>query len=517
MKHVWTVAVLFVVFFAGVVASPHAVLADTDVPEPGKVGVGHKHLMDPDLKGIQSRTLFPGEAQPWEGVNGPGPVVNREVLGYLPYWQMDKEILHWEYLTLLAWFSVNMNSLGDAIDLNGWGSASTEALVEEAHAHGVRVLVTVTNFSKAEIGTLLQSPTARQNAIDTCLELIATHNADGVNIDFEFVPASAKAEFVTFMADLKAAVTQAQPNGQDGHVSLAGPAVDWGGAYDYDQLLEVSDGIMVMAYGYHWSGGDPGPISPLQGGGKWAENKSSIAWTIDDYLTWGGEENRHRIFIGLPWYGREWRVANSGVPGVSLGDSNALTFSKAKKEAQAQGKQYDTDSMTAFYHITRDEDLWQVWYDDGPSFEAKIAYVVAKDLGGIGIWALGYDGGHEDLWTAIGNTLVQDTPVPPVEGDVAGGDEAEMGGAEAEMGDEDAGTHGAELQGESDAGGGVEVVGIDGYRLPRTSRPGQTTSMTTLESGGCSANRPTPPTSGGFIWGMTMLMLAFFGRRLRPV
>ena len=252
------------------------VRADTDLPTEPAWSLGHKHLVDPAKRGIQQRTLFPKEALPVQKMEGPGPVVDREVIGYLPYWEMDYQFKHWQYLTILAWFAVEMNSNGDPTSYHGWGGNDTESLVEEAHAHGVKVVVTITNFNNDQIGTLLKSPAKRQNAIDTCLELMAVHQADGINIDFEFVPSSAKEEFVTFMADLKDAVAAVQPNGHDGHVSLAGPAVDWSGAYDYDQLLIHSDGIMVMAYGYHYSGSDPGPVAPLYGGGKWPQGKLSL-------------------------------------------------------------------------------------------------------------------------------------------------------------------------------------------------------------------------------------------------
>ena len=356
MKHVISQWLGLLCLVASVcILAPSAAIADTELPDDSMASIGHKDLLDPSLKGIKKRALWKTEAMPFEEVTSPGPIVDREVIGYLPYWEMDYEFKHWEYLTILAWFAIDMDSNGDAESYHGWGGASTESLVEEAHAHGVKVVVTITNFNNGEIETLLKSPNKRQNAIDTCLELMAVHQADGINIDFEFVPKSVREEFVTFMADLKDAVAGVQPNGHEGHVSLAGPAVDWNGAYDYDQLLIHSDGIMVMAYGYHWSGGDPGPVAPLYGGGKWPDGKNSVAWTIDDYLKWGGEENRHRVYIGLPWYGRKWTVANAAVPGKSLGQSKAVVFTTAKKQAAQQGKQYDSDSKTAYYHINQDD------------------------------------------------------------------------------------------------------------------------------------------------------------------
>jgi spore germination protein YaaH len=499
------------------------VRADSDAPVSFLRSVGHQDLIDPADKGIRQRPLFPAEAAPVEAASAPGPVVNREVIGYLPYWEMDYEIKHWQYLTILAWFAVGMDSNGDPTDYHGWGGPSTESLVNEAHAHGVKVIVTITNFSNGEIGTLLKSPAKRQNAIDTCLELIAVHQVDGVNIDFEFVPASAKSDFVTFMADLKDAVTAVQPNGSDGHVSLAGPSVDWDGAYDYDQLLVHSDGIMVMAYGYHWGGGNPGPVAPLHGGGKWPDGKNSIAWTIDDYLKWGGEANRHRIYIGLPWYGREWTVANAGVPGTSLGDSKAVIFATAKKQAAQEGKQYDNDTETAYYHINHDSSLWQVWFDDGQGFDAKVAYIVDNDLGGLGIWALGYDGGHDDLWDGIANNMVGDVPGPGPEADPSPESDPELSGEDvfesditqeevietSDAGpDEDVDASGQEVDG--------TVVDLGPSTPPSAKKPQENTQLATGTTSDKGCGISPQPSSPIWVFFTLFFLFAMARSRFRP-
>ncbi|MGB0589159.1 MAG: glycosyl hydrolase family 18 protein [Myxococcota bacterium] len=338
--------------------------------------------------------------------------LDRMVYGYLPYWEMGYEVPHWNLLEVLAWFAVGIDASGEVKDWNGWGGAATEALVEEAHANQTLVTVTITLFDNAEIDALLSSESSRAQAIQTCLDVMAIHGADGVNIDFEFVPSSSHASFVTFMAALKLAVAEVQPNGGEGHVTLAGPAVDWTGGYDYDQLLAVTDGIMVMGYGYHYGGGDPGPNAPLFGGGIWGPY--SVAWTIADYIDQGAEPYLERIFFGLPWYGRSWPVATTEVPGTALSGGKAIWFDVAVSEAALYGATYDTDSHTPYYHKEVDGTLWQVWYDDVASFREKLAYIDAQGLGGIGLWALGYEGGEGGYWQAIADqfttTMEQQAP-----------------------------------------------------------------------------------------------------------
>ena len=383
-----------------------------DDPEPLGHGAleAEQRLLPPESFGGAAPVLAVPAHAP-----GLGPTVRRDVLGYLPYWSYSSGKpyvpLRWDLLTILAWFSVALDADGSVGDYNGWTSATAASIVADAHAHGVKVLVTVTNFDSGDIATIVGTADRRQVAIQTCIDLMHAQDADGVNIDFEFVPKSAKANFVTFMAELKSAVRAEAPNGGDGHVSLAGPAIDWSGAYDYDQLLAQTDGIMVMAYGYHWTRSDPGPLSPLFTGDLWSGK--SVAWTIDDYLTFGKAENRGRIIIGLPWYGRSWSVATQAIPGTALGNGTTKTYKSAESEANANGKGWEPVSLSTYYHSGSGASLRQVWYDDGRSFGDKVAYVDERDLGGIGIWALGYEGASSDLWDAIDDALGGQLPTEP--------------------------------------------------------------------------------------------------------
>jgi len=499
-------------------APPERPEATTAGPEP----LGHKDLVEEqkrlprsDLGGLDALVARP----PLHLLAvGDRPVVKRDVLGYLPYWSYTANApyvpLRWDLLTILAWFSVNVDGTGKITDRNGWGGATTAAIVQDAHAHGVLVIVTVTNFTGSQIASIVNSATNRQRAIESCLELMDAHGADGINIDFEFVPKAARDGFVTFMTELTDAVRAVAPNGGPGHVSLAGPAIDWSGAYDYDVLLENTDGIMVMAYGYHWTkSATPGPSSPLYAGDVWSSR--SVSWTIDDYLTYGGSENRGNIIIGLPWYGRSWKVASTDIPGDALSDGATRTFKVAEPEARTLGKGWEDVSKSTYYHKSAGGELSQVWYDDGRSFEEKVAYIDEMDLGGVGIWALGYEGSYPDLWNAIANVLV--TPVGP---DPEPGPETSEPTPEVVESVEpvesapEAGPEAAELGPEPTPEPSPEVVVVpdeDPIREPDSERPGTPyanplTPQRSLQSrmvssdGGCASGDPSVLALIAFGW-----------------
>lgn len=211
------------------------------------VGVHQRHMTefghDAPARGVHRGQLPPVT---------PGPDLT--VYGYQAYWDDDLNAVPWDDISHIALFAAEASSSGTLSGTSRWDDAA--AAVAMAEPYGVKVHLCVTNFSPSELDTLLSSATARNNLISELQGWVASTGAHGVNIDFEGLPVSVKAEMVTFTRDLAAAVPE---------VVLAGPAVDWSGAWDYSDLTQHAD-IFIMGYGYHWSGGSPGPVDPLYSG-----------------------------------------------------------------------------------------------------------------------------------------------------------------------------------------------------------------------------------------------------------
>lgn len=343
-------------------------------------------------------TGYPMDLVPRSDLRDPSHVV----FGYHPYWNGTAwENYPYDILSHLAWFGLNMNNSGDITNDHGW---PVNGLVNLAHSRGVKVIVTVTNFDNAGIGTLLGSAATRQNAINNLISEVSLGNADGVNIDFEFVPSSARTNFNTFIHDLTQAFHDQIPGSE---VSIAMPSVDWSNAYDYDYLSDNCDGLMIMAYGYYWSGSSrAGPISPLNGDfSSWY-----ISRTIQDYLTKTGDDGS-QLILGLPWYGRDWQVTSTAVnaPVVENTTGATILYPAAEANAQSYNKQYHTGVATAWYNYNNGVQH-QVWYDDSTSLATKYQYAVDQDIKGVGIWALGYDGGRPEIWGGLSDIFGANAP-----------------------------------------------------------------------------------------------------------
>ncbi len=317
--------------------------------------------------------------------------ISHVVFGYHPYWNgTDWQNYDYDLLSHIAWFGLAMGSDGNITNSHGW---PITGLVDLAHGNGVKVIVTVTVFDNSDISTLLGNAAYRQTAIDNLLARVILGNADGVNIDFEFVPTASRANFNLFIHDLTQTFHDQIPGSE---VSIAMPAVDWWNSYDYDYLSDNCDGLMIMAYGYYWSGSDhAGPNSPLNSGlSSWY-----IRRTIEDYLTKTGGDGS-QLILGLPWYGRNWPVSSTVMGAPATGSGSSIIYSSAEPNAQTYGKQYNSTVQCAWYNYNS-EGLRQVWYDDSLSLATKYNYAKEMDLKGIGIWALGYDGGRDEIWGGL--------------------------------------------------------------------------------------------------------------------
>jgi predicted DNA-binding protein (MmcQ/YjbR family) len=373
-----------------------AAAARADGPPPGAAPATPPtsiHQIDAATAGARGSDRAPGSTP--AAPAPPGALAPRvaapfkQVHGFHPYWMGSSwQSYDWALLSTVAFFGIELDAGGGIATAHGWPPAG---LVSAAHAHGVRVVVTAILFDSSALQTLLASATNRAAAVATITAAAVQGGADGACIDFEGVPGARKADFVTFVGQLQTALQAALPQA---YLSVCTPAVDWGNAYDYDQIAARCDHLMIMAYDYHWANSSStGPVSPLGGWGTY-----NVGWTIQDYITWGAP--RERMLLGVPYYGYRWPAASGAAGATTTGTATALTYNAAAAEAATHGSMWDATSQTPWLRYQNPGWL-QTWYDDDVSLAAKYDRVWTDELAGVGVWALGYDGSRPELWTAL--------------------------------------------------------------------------------------------------------------------
>lgn len=316
-------------------------------------------------------------------------VLTHEVIGYLPYWQYDYyPEINYDLLTQINYFSAELTETGVISNTHGW---SDLGMISFAQDRGVKVKLSATLFGSAPLTTLLTNPEYRQNAITNLLNLVVTADADGIDIDFELVPGSQRDNLVTFMTELADEFRSAIPGAI---ITMASPAVDWWGSWDYEALAEICDGLFIMGYDYHWPGSTTaGPVSPL--GGFFYD----VEYSVYDYLD-VTNGNSEKIILGVPYYGYDWPVVDESIYSLTTENATARIYSTAINMAETYGQSWDVNSNANW--ISYESTGWQqCWFDDSLSLSLKYQFTIENDLAGVGMWALGYDEGTTELWGAL--------------------------------------------------------------------------------------------------------------------
>ena len=324
------------------------------------------------------------------------PIVQKEVFGFHPYWMGDAyKNYRYDLLTTIAFFEAELEGSGAISDLHGWPNVG---LTNLAHENGVRVVLVAKDFTALKLETLLGTSENRQKAIQNLLDAVKNGKGDGVNVDFENVPASQRSNLVTFMQELTTTFHQEIPGSQ---VTIDLPGIDWKEAFDEERLIAAVDGVVLMGYDYHWKNGDlAGPIAPIGDSQTWGGHYS-VTSSLDDLLA-ASRAASQKIILGVPYYGYEWQTKDLNVPSPNVNFIASKHYTQIAKELSEYSRKWDVSSQTPYYLKDADH---QVWYEDAVSLGLKYDLVLNRDIAGVAIWALGYDGDQPELWAALEEKL----------------------------------------------------------------------------------------------------------------
>lgn len=322
-------------------------------------------------------------------------LLNKRVFGYHPYWTGSAwHNYRWDLLTDLCYFSFEVDpATGNPITIHDF---MVDPVIDSALAKGVKVHLCVTLFSGHS--SFFNNTQSQQTLIDTLISIVAEREIQGINIDFEAVPSSQSDNLTAFIQSLSAQMHAELPGAE---LSIASPAVNWSNTFDIPALTPWLDFYMVMTYDYYYGGSSlAGPVSgyyPLTSSFNY-----SISHSITYYQSQGVEPGK--ILMGIPYYGREWPVESNTLPSPSIGSGVSLTYRQIASGGNSnyipENLYWDYRSYNPYYSYYNG--TWnQCFFDNTRSLGLKYNAVNRRSLAGIGIWALGYDNGRDELWNLI--------------------------------------------------------------------------------------------------------------------
>lgn len=317
-----------------------------------------------------------------------------KTFGWHPFWMGDAyKSYNFSLLSAVTYFSYEVNPKdGNYKTIHDW---ETTPLIEMAHKSNCKVLLSISNFGKGNNEIFLANRNAQRTLILSVIDLLKKRGADGVHVDFEDVPLKRKNEFTDFLLDLNSQIKGAMPSAW---VSLSLPAMDIDRVYDLANLGGQLDLFVISGYEFYgFNTQIAGPIAPIQGGANWWQ--WSLESSVQDYLATGLKPAK--LIVAFSYYGNEWITSSLKAPSEAKKFLN--TFPMYRDILRINRTPIEEPiSMSSFiaYRDTRDNNR-QIWFDDSLALTKKYDWIIKQKIGGVGIWALGYDNGRVELWEAL--------------------------------------------------------------------------------------------------------------------
>jgi len=345
--------------------------------------------------------------------------LRKEVFGFLPYWMLsDTSSMNYQLVSAIAYFSVGADAYGNLVKgtssgWTGWNSSQMTDVINRAHARGVKVVLTVTmmawdSASTTRMTNFLGNSTYRAQLAAQVASAVKARGADGVNLDFEPVPTSARANYTSFVRQVKAALVSAGA-GSYLTVDVMGGAATWATGYDVQGLVAsgAADRLFVMGYDYSWSGSArAGGVAPIDSPYMLDVNSSML-----DFLTLVPGS---KVIWGVPYYGRTWRTTSSALNAPSSGHSQSYYYTGHLAQATTYGRLWDSVGKVPWYRYWDSAAASWVegYYDDAVSLGYKYDLVNQRGFAGTGMWTLLMDAGRDELWRLLATKFVTDTEPP---------------------------------------------------------------------------------------------------------
>lgn len=344
----------------------------------------------------------------------------RIIYGFLPYWSLNEaKYIQLDKLTDIAYFGLYLNPDGTYTKIGEDGNQSPgyltwrqdeelSKLIERAKSQGVRVSLTTIAHDADDIDEFLRCRSCWDTYIEETVDELNFHQLRDVHLNFEYVgdmPEDSPelySEFVKFVNE----ELDKKYNGSFVVVSTFAISAkpDSNTLTKIDDMALYADALFIMAYDFKTPNSDvAGAVSPMEGIGEFAIY--DLKTMVKDYMAIAPV---NKLIMGVPYYGNNWIVAADEpnarrVPGTDeTGSSQSQNFSNIMELIIEKDPDIKWDEIAKVPYFTyADEErntLRQVYYDDKKSLSYKYDLINTWDFAGVGIWALGYDGGYVDLW-----------------------------------------------------------------------------------------------------------------------
>ena len=348
-----------------------------------------------------------------------------EVYTWYPYWMGDVwKSYNFDLISSISFLSYNIDpktgSYLNPAQIRQWRETD---LLDSAKIHKTKVLLSLALEGEENHLEFLKNEKAWTTTLDSITVLLKERDADGIEVEFIDIPLDLEPKFLDFVAQLKENLSYRFIT-KKLTLSLVIPASPDKFPFDLRKLDESVDLFIVKGLDYHEEDGTVAAVAPLRNetaGGPSLEN------TLLTYLDRG--LNAEKSILALPLYGSQWSGTFDPDEGFyTTNFERKVTLSEVNRVFQSKDSIYkieptlDETTMTQYFFLEfQDNTSIEGWYDDSLTLSKKMDYALINKFKGVGLWALGYDLGKNEVWEVVakkftGNTVIMKDPIKELDG-----------------------------------------------------------------------------------------------------
>jgi spore germination protein YaaH len=319
-----------------------------------------------------------------------------EIVGFLPYWLLTQpEKDYSPYITTLTYFGLALNSDGSIQKLTnpqeeepGWTKLKTYTVTPK-----YKNSLLVISGDDGIIGAMMNDPvTSANNLMSDVAPIMKDKGFTDLNLDIEsFMTASesARANFTTFVKTVTDQV-KAQKLGTV-TLDLIPISLVKSDIYDARALGAIVDRVVLMTYDYHYTGSfTSGANAPIGGVGQTLEYDTETA--VKEAIK---TIPASKILLGIPLYGYEWETIDSASESATIPGGSSIASSSRVADILSScascSAQFDAIAQEPYVIYPENDYFNQIYFENEASVAQKIAMAQKYHLGGVALWALGYE------------------------------------------------------------------------------------------------------------------------------
>ncbi|MCG8687846.1 MAG: glycoside hydrolase family 18 protein, partial [Desulfobacterales bacterium] len=325
-------------------------------------------------------------------------VPTHKIYGFYPYWNDNKGLkFDFRLYTRIGYYAAIPNAKTGKIEKSfNWNRLDFDL----PRQHGCKVDLVVASPFKNIKSKLLDRSKVSSTFMQEILTLVQQSGGDGITLDFGHLNKHDKDNLTQFVATLSKSLKNLNPEFQ---LNFMLPPIIANDnkhfAYDFNSLSQYIDNYLFTGFDYHGTFTKyAGPNAPLYGREQWLS--FNINSSILQYSSLGVKNSQ--LILVVPYFGKKWKTHDFEIPSKAKGLIKFLSYNEFfTNTASSCDRVFDSASLSPCYHLTENNENYQIWIDDSVSIGLKYKYAIKNNLAGVGIWALGYDYGYQELTSML--------------------------------------------------------------------------------------------------------------------